>query len=100
METWVLKRADEVTCICEGIRRDLILRGIDSEKITIIPNAVDANRFQPVGERNSAIEQELNLVDKRVIAFIGSFYDYEGLDLLVSAMPKLFANRYCRRPFR
>jgi PEP-CTERM/exosortase A-associated glycosyltransferase len=93
METWVLKRADEVTCICEGIRGDLILRGIDSEKITIIPNAVDASRFQPVGQRNSAIEQELNLVDKRVIAFIGSFYDYEGLDLLVGAMPKLLSER-------
>lgn len=93
METWVLKRADEVTCICEGIRGDLIQRGINSGKITIIPNAVDASRFQPVGERNSAIERDLNLVDKRVIAFIGSFYDYEGLDLLVGAMPKLLTER-------
>jgi PEP-CTERM/exosortase A-associated glycosyltransferase len=93
METWVLKRADEVTCICEGIRQDLIQRGIAPEKITIVPNAVDASRFQPVGERNADIERNLNLAGKKVIAFIGSFYAYEGLDLLVTAMPRLLAVR-------
>jgi len=93
METWVLRRADEVTCICEGIRQDLILRGIAPAKITIVPNAVDASRFQPVGERNVDIERTLKLVGKKVIAFIGSFYAYEGLDLLVTAMPKLLSVR-------
>jgi len=93
METWVLKRADEVTCICEGIRQDLIARGIAPGKITIVPNAVDASRFQPVGERDSSIEQSLGLRGKKVIACIGSFYAYEGLDLLVAAMPKLLAVR-------
>ena len=93
METWVLQRADEVTCICEGIRQDLVLRGISPEKITIVPNAVDASRFQPVGERDRAIEQRLQLGGKKVIAFIGSFYAYEGLDLLVAAMPKLLSVR-------
>jgi PEP-CTERM/exosortase A-associated glycosyltransferase len=93
METWVLRRADEVTCICEGIRQDLIARGIDPTKITIVPNAVDASRFQPVGDRDSAIEQRLQLGGKKVIAFIGSFYAYEGLDLLVAAMPRLLSAR-------
>ena len=91
METWVLKRADAVTCICEGIRRDLVSRGVPAEKITIVPNAVDASRFQPGGVRDSEIERELNLVGKRVLAFIGSFYAYEGLDILVAAMPKLLS---------
>ena len=91
METWVLKRADAVTCICEGIRRDLVSRGVPAEKITIVPNAVDASRFQPGGVRDSEIERELNLVGKRVLAFIGSFYAYEGLDIRVAAMPNLLS---------
>lgn len=91
METWVLRRANEVTCICEGIRRDLIARGINPQKITIVPNAVDASRFQPVGARDPAVEKRLNLIGKKVIAFIGSFYAYEGLDLLVAAMPRLIS---------
>lgn len=91
METWVLQRADEVTCICEGIRQDLISRGIPPNKITIIPNAVDASRFQPVGARDVELERRLRLEGKKVVAFIGSFYAYEGLDLLVEAMPKLIS---------
>ena len=93
LETWALKKANAATCICEGIRSDLVARGIPKDKITIIPNAVDASRFQPVGERNGQLEQSLGLAGKRVIAFIGSFYDYEGLDLLVAAMPDLLAAR-------
>lgn len=93
LETWALRKANAATCICEGIRSDLVARGIPRDKITIIPNAVDASRFQPVGERNSELEQSLGLSGKRVIAFIGSFYDYEGLDLLVAAMPDLLAAR-------
>jgi PEP-CTERM/exosortase A-associated glycosyltransferase len=93
METWVLRRADEVTCISEGIRQDRIARGIAPQKITIVPNAVDASRFQPVGERDRVIEQRLGLAGRKVIAFIGSFYAYEGLDLLVAAMPRLLMAR-------
>ena len=89
----MLKRADAVTCICEGIRQDLIARGIAAEKITIVPNAVDASRFQPVGDRDAAIEERLQLAGKKVVAFIGSFYAYEGLDLLVAAMPRILAAR-------
>ena len=91
METWVLRRADEVTCICEGIYQELVRRKIDPGKITIIPNAVDVSRFQPVGDRDPVLERQLGLSGKKVIAFIGSFYDYEGLDLLVNAMPRLLS---------
>lgn len=93
METWVLKRANAVTCICEGIRGDIVERGIPAQKITIVPNAVDASRFKPVGARDPEIESSLGLTGKKVVAFIGSFYAYEGLDLLVEAMPKLLAAR-------
>lgn len=89
METWAVKHADGVTCICEGIRGDLIERGIPAEKITIIPNAVDVENFEPVGPRDSELEQQLGLVGKPVIGFIGSFYDYEGLELLLEAVPAL-----------
>ncbi|MEM9253814.1 MAG: TIGR04063 family PEP-CTERM/XrtA system glycosyltransferase [Pseudomonadota bacterium] len=93
METWVLRRADAVTCICEGIRRDLIDRGVDASRLTIVANAVDASRFQPAGERDPDLVQRLGLEGRRVVGFIGSFYAYEGLDLLVASMPRLLAAR-------
>jgi len=34
LETHVLQRANAVTCICEGLRNDIIGRGISAEKVT------------------------------------------------------------------
>ena len=89
METWVLKRVDAVTCICEGIKNDLIARGIPQDRITIIPNAVDPERFQALAQRDSELELEYDLKNKPVVGFVGSFYSYEGLMLLLDAMPAI-----------
>ena len=43
--------------------------------------------------RDAALAAELGLGDGPVIGFIGSFYDYEGLDDLIAAMPHLLARR-------
>ncbi len=89
METWVLKHVDAVTCICEGIKNDLITRGITKDRITIIPNAVDLGSFQAIAHRDSKLESVLGLKNKLVIGFVGSFYAYEGLKLLLDAMPSM-----------
>jgi PEP-CTERM/exosortase A-associated glycosyltransferase len=87
METWVLRRAAAVTTICEGLRNDIVARGIPAERVTVIPNAVDVSRFRLIEERDAVLEAELGLAGKRVLGFIGSFYSYEGLALLVEALP-------------
>ena len=89
LETSVVRRADAVTTICEGLRGDLIARGVPEDKITVIPNAVDIERFPLLERRNPVLERELGLDGKAVLGFIGSFYAYEGLPLLVRAMPAI-----------
>jgi glycogen(starch) synthase len=87
LETWAVKNADAVTVICEGLRKDLADRGIESGKITVIPNAVDIDKFSVGGRADSALKMKLGLGTSRVLGFIGSFYAYEGLDLLLDALP-------------
>ncbi len=89
IETWVLKHSDAVTCICEGIKNDLLARGITEDRITIIPNAVDSRRFMPNTQRDPELESTLGLSNKPVVGFIGSFYAYEGLKLILDAMPAI-----------
>jgi len=89
METWAIKRAGHVFTICEGLRRDIIGRGLPENKITVIPNAVDVEGFQLSGEPDAALKQQLGLAGKTVLGFVGSFYAYEGLDLLLDAFPVL-----------
>ncbi|MDP1864685.1 MAG: glycosyltransferase, exosortase A system-associated [Thiobacillus sp.] len=92
LETWAVKKADAVTVICEGLRKDLIARGIESSKITVIPNAVDVEQFSVGGKPDDELKMKLGLGGSRVLGFIGSFYAYEGLDLLITALPVILKN--------
>lgn len=93
LESWVLRRADAVMCICEGLRNDISARGIGSSRITVIPNAVNHERFQPIAGRDEALLGDLGLEGSAVLGFIGSFYHYEGLNLLIDALPRLLEAR-------
>jgi PEP-CTERM/exosortase A-associated glycosyltransferase len=89
MENHVVKHADAVTTICEGLRSDLVSRGFPANKFTVIPNAVDIDNFTVIKEKNNALLEKLNLQECKVLGFLGSFYAYEGLDLMIAAMPSL-----------
>ena len=90
LETYALRKADAVTVICNGLRDD-IARGISQDKITVIPNAVDTNAFSMQGERDAPLAQKLGFENKHVLGFIGSFYAYEGLCLLLQALPRVLS---------
>ncbi|HSV46861.1 MAG TPA: TIGR04063 family PEP-CTERM/XrtA system glycosyltransferase, partial [Ramlibacter sp.] len=91
LETRALRRAGHVFTICEGLRRDIVARGIPADKVTVIPNAVDIDAFDTDGHPDAALKRQLGLDDAVVIGFIGSFYAYEGLDLLLEALPRLLS---------
>ena len=87
-----MKAADAVAVICDGLRGDLIARGVDPAKIVVSPNGVDLDLFGDPLPRDDALAATLGLAPgDAVIGFIGSFYDYEGIDDLIAAMPALVA---------
>ena len=92
-ETRALRRANHVFTICEGLRSDIVARGIEPNKVTVIPNAVDIDAFEPGGVADEALKAKLGLSGATVVGFIGSFYAYEGLDLLLAALPALLKLR-------
>ena len=90
LETQIVKQAGAVFTICNGLRDDLIQRGIAPGKIGIMPNGVDLSLFGDPPARDHALAAELGLdPDTPVIGYIGSFYAYEGVDDLIAAMPIL-----------
>ncbi|MEM8724200.1 MAG: TIGR04063 family PEP-CTERM/XrtA system glycosyltransferase [Pseudomonadota bacterium] len=90
LETQIVKRADAVFTICQGLRDDLIERGINPGKIGIMPNGVDLSLFGDPPPRDDALADELGIAPGTpLIGYIGSFYAYEGVDDLIAAMPHL-----------
>ena len=88
LETYTFKRADRVVVIASAMRREVIGRGVDPARIHVVPNGVDPDRFSPA-PRNETLARELGLGDGPVFGFIGSFYHYEGLRMVVETFPEL-----------
>ena len=91
-ETFLCRRADAVVTICEGLKNDLVGRGIAPSKIHVVPNGVDPDRFEP-RPADAALRVRLGLNGGPVLGFIGSFYRYEGLDILIDAMAEILRVR-------
>ena len=93
LETHALRQAAHVFTICDGLRGDIAQRGVPADRITVVPNAVDIEKFEPGGTPDEALKAGLGLGGATVIGFIGSFYAYEGLDLLLQALPAMLQRR-------
>ena len=89
LENRVVAKADAVFTICNGLRGDLVSRGHDGDKIALSPNGVDLTLFGHPPARDETLAASIGIGSGPVIGFIGSFYDYEGLDDLIAAMPGL-----------
>jgi glycosyltransferase involved in cell wall biosynthesis len=86
LETEACLGADRVIAITEALKDELVRRGVDAEKIDVVPNGVDTERFQP-RPRDNLLGTKLGLgPDHIVIGYVGSILDYEGLDDLLRAV--------------
>lgn len=87
-ETALARSVDGLVTICQGMADDLVERGIDHERICIVPNGVDTQRFTPL-QRDEALAERLGVSGKTVVAYIGTFYPFEGVPSLVQALVSL-----------
>jgi glycosyltransferase involved in cell wall biosynthesis/spore maturation protein CgeB len=87
-EVAVCLEADCVFAITHAVRHHLIDKGVDADRIFVLPNGADTERFQPT-EQDAALRFELGLGEGIVVGYIGSFVEYEGLDLLLKAFGML-----------
>lgn len=94
METQAAMDASAVITITHALRRELVERGVPEERISVVPNSVDAERFT-ARPRDRELEDRLGLAGRVVIGYVGSVVDYEGLDDLLVAL-SLLARRGVR----
>ncbi|MGH7154184.1 MAG: TIGR04063 family PEP-CTERM/XrtA system glycosyltransferase [Acetobacteraceae bacterium] len=88
-ETCLLRRADAVITLCRAMRVELSGRGVPESRISVVPNAVEPTRFRTPQPKDRILADRFALGGHVVLGFIGSFYHYEGLDLLIEALPAI-----------
>jgi glycosyltransferase involved in cell wall biosynthesis len=57
--------------------------------VTVIPNGVNIEQFPLIEREDAGLRTRLGLDGAVVLGFLGSFYGYEGLDVLLDAMPEI-----------
>ncbi|MGO1258836.1 MAG: glycosyltransferase, partial [Brachybacterium sp.] len=92
MEADAAKGATKVFTITDALRGEMIDRGVEAEKISVIPNGVDTSRFTPI-PRDEELAARLGLTGKTVIGYVGSVLDYEGIELILEAAAALRRTR-------
>jgi PEP-CTERM/exosortase A-associated glycosyltransferase len=90
LETWLLRHAGAVVTLGEALRSEL--QGRAGRSVAVTPNGVDPDVFRPL-EPQPEWQRQWNPGGKQVIAYVGSFQPYEGLDILVKAMRLIAARR-------
>ncbi len=88
LEIQAYQDATSVIALSEIVKEELIRRGIDKDKIYVVPNGVDTEKLAPK-EKDHKLLLKLGWDGKFIVGFIGSVVDYEGLTLLVQAAEKI-----------
>lgn len=74
----VLNRCERVVAVSQALADSTAALGVPSDKITVVPDGVDTNQYQP-----SANPKE------RLILFVGSLIERKGMPDLIEAMPQV-----------
>ena len=83
-ETNILKKVDYITTLSEPMKEVLIERGVNKDKILVIPNSI--NHTLLVSKVNSGLKEKLGLKDYFVIGHFGHIRSYEGIEILLQAL--------------
>jgi len=84
VERFVYRTAAAITVIGEGFRRNLVAKGVHSDKIHIIPNFADAEFMRPL-PRHNGFSHRHGLDDRFVVLFAGNVGLSQGLDTVLEA---------------
>ncbi|CAB1057292.1 hypothetical protein D1BOALGB6SA_2031 [Olavius sp. associated proteobacterium Delta 1] len=85
IERFVLINSDGVIAVSSYLRDQMIEMGVDYRRLLVLPNAADPNVFKPTGGCYS-LRRKIGLKNENVVGFIGFFYPWHGIDLLIETI--------------
>jgi glycosyltransferase involved in cell wall biosynthesis len=84
IDAWVFSRADHILCVSRILADEVRQRGARSERVHVLPNAIDPNRFQSGGATRS-VRERLGIGGAVVLGHVGLFHHWDRLDALIEA---------------
>ncbi len=87
MEAFCYAKAAHIVGLTSGICDNIIAKGVDPNKVSMITNGVDLSLFSPLtpADQRRAIREKLNISDKFVAMYMGAHGAYNSLNTILEA---------------
>ena len=89
IEKVIYKNVDKIVAITPKLSDYVIKMGADEKKVELLFTGVDTNKFNSCVE-TTALREKLDINrDDKVIVFIGTLFDFSGVDQYIEQFPKV-----------
>ena len=88
LERWMYRSAEAIVVNTKAFIEHISALGIERDRIELIYNGIDADRFQP-RPADEALRAEQDLVGRRSVAYIGTLGLAHGLGTVIEAAERL-----------
>lgn len=81
--------ANKIICVSSGLKDHMVRKwSIDPNKVVVLPNAADTELF---GQQYdiTKIKKTFGLIDESIVMFVGGFYIWHDLSLLIKSFTKV-----------
>jgi glycosyltransferase involved in cell wall biosynthesis len=84
LESFLYKNADHIVAVTRSFKRHIMARGAPAERISVLTNGADLERYQPLPKQNS-VRMELGLDGKFIASYLGTHGMAHGLGTVLRA---------------
>ncbi len=88
IEYFLYKKADAIIVVTNGFKEILGNNGVDTKKISVVMNGVDLTKFK-YKDKPPNLEEKYNLKGKKVLGYIGTHGETQGLQTILLSAAKL-----------
>lgn len=85
IELFLYNRADRIISVTNAFKKELIERGVKSEKIDVITNGVDLTKYEPAARKDPELAEQYGLKCKFVVGYVGTHGMAHALETIVEA---------------
>ncbi len=91
IEKWFVNESDRLIVNSNYMRDEIIsIFNIDSDKISVISNGVDLNKFEKVSV-DEAFRENYAAKNEKIVFYVGRLVNEKGVHVLLNAIPKILS---------
>lgn len=91
-EKWICSHATRVLVVTEVLKSIMVAQGIPMDKITVMPNGIDSEVFNPKVS-GQELRKQYGFDHKIVIGFVGWFRQWHGLEILLEIVHEAYLSQ-------